>query len=65
MARSVSQVLSLKDKCTFLFSNFFIFNLFNPSANCWFDITSLLITYLCCVDWVSDRSRVTAKQEDF
>ena len=41
--RSAPQMLSLKDECTFHFSNFVITGLCNSSANSWLDINSLLI----------------------
>ena len=42
-ARSASQILSVKDECTFLFSNFLIIGLCNSSAICLLDIISFLI----------------------
>ena len=46
----------MKDDCTF-FSNFLTIVLCNSSANCWFDIISLLIASL--------SARVTEQPEDF
>ena len=42
-ARSAPQRLSIKDKCTFLFSIFLIIGLCNSSANCWSYIFSFSI----------------------
>ena len=42
-ARSASQILSIKDKCTFLFLKFLIIGLCNSSANCWSEIFSFLV----------------------
>ena len=39
---STPQILSVKDKCTFRYSNFVIIDLCNYSANSWFEIISLL-----------------------
>ena len=39
-ARLAPQILSIKDECTFRFSNFLIIGLSNFSVNCWFDIFS-------------------------
>ena len=42
-ARSAPHILSTKDECTFLFSNFLIIGLCNSSAICLLDIISFLI----------------------
>ena len=42
-ARSAPQILSIKDECTFPFSNFLIIGLCNSSANSLFEIFSFLI----------------------
>ena len=44
--RSVPQIFSLTDDCTFRFSNFLIVGFFSSPANCWFKIFSLLIADL-------------------
>ena len=41
--RSASQILPIKDKCTFLFLSFPIIGLCNSSANCYSEIFSFLI----------------------
>ena len=43
-ARSVTQIKSIMDQCTFRFSNFLTVGLSNSSANFWFDIISFLTT---------------------
>ena len=42
-ATSVSQILSIKDECTFCFLNFLVIGLCNSLGNYWFDIFSFLI----------------------
>ena len=42
-ARSVPQILSIKDECAFSFLNFLITGLCNSSANSLFEIFSFLI----------------------
>ena len=59
------QILSLKDEYTLSFLDFQVIGLYNSSANCWFDIFSLLIAHLSRVAKVSDQVRVTALPEDF
>ena len=58
-ARSAPQILSIKDECTFPFSNFLIIGLCNSSANSLFEIFSFLIALpeadLSRVAKVSDR----------
>ena len=41
-ARSALQILSIKDECTFLFSNFLIIGLCNSSANSLLEKNSIL-----------------------
>ena len=41
-AGSVPEILSIKDNCAFLFSNFLIMGLYNSSANSLLDIISFL-----------------------
>ena len=43
-ARSVPQILSLKDEYTFNILNFIIIGLCHSPANSWFGISSLLMT---------------------
>ena len=45
-SKAVPQILSLKEKCTFRFSNFLIIGVSNPYANFWFEIISLLLADL-------------------
>ena len=45
-ARSPPQILSLKDECTFRFSNFVVICLCNSSATCRFEIILILIADL-------------------
>ena len=44
LARPAAQVLSIKDECIFLFSNFLMIGLCNFSANCCSYIFSFLIS---------------------
>ena len=64
-ARSVPQILPIKDYCNFSFSNVVIIGLCNLSVNCWFGIFSLLTADLSLAAKVSDRARVTALPEEF
>ena len=46
LARSGPQMVSMKDECTFRFSDFLIIFLCNFSATSWFEIILLLIALL-------------------
>ena len=61
--RSVPQLLSLIDYCTFRFSNFVRIGLCNSLANSWFDVILFSITDLHCLSTVSDQALVTAPPE--
>ena len=52
-ARLAPQTLSIKDECSFRFSNVLIIGLGNSSADCWFRIISLLTASPRVFSWKS------------